>query len=94
VHLGLSTIGRRPTRHDLRRTGLPAESRGYDSLWTAEAGAADMKLDKSRLRREAWRAGPGCLAAVEGRCPAAARARRPSATRPAAALIAAARLVQ
>jgi hypothetical protein len=39
VHLGLSTIGRRPTRHDLRRTGLLAESRGFDSLWTVEAGA-------------------------------------------------------
>jgi F420-dependent oxidoreductase-like protein len=41
MHLGLSTIGRRLTPDDLRRTATHAESLGYDSIWTAEAWVAD-----------------------------------------------------
>jgi alkanesulfonate monooxygenase SsuD/methylene tetrahydromethanopterin reductase-like flavin-dependent oxidoreductase (luciferase family) len=41
VYLGSSTIGRRLTPQDLRRTAALAESLGYDSLWTAEGRGAD-----------------------------------------------------
>ena len=74
MHLGLSTIGRRLTPDDLRRTAQQAESLGYDSMWTAEAWGSDaftplafVAASTTRLRlgtaiAQIWARTPGATA--------------------------------